>query len=126
MKTKILIVDDEHDIVELLEDLLLHKGYNVARAFSQAEAREQIENFKPAIILLDIKLPDGDGVDLLKEIKVDHANIDVIMITGLADKEIALRALKNGAADYITKPIDLNYLTNSVLAKVVTGFSGNL
>lgn len=126
MKTKILIIDDEHEIVELLEDLLLHKGYNVARAFSQAEAREQIENFKPAIILLDIKLPDGDGVDLLKEIKVDHANIDVIMITGLADKEIALRALKNGAADYITKPIDLNYLTNSVLAKVVTGFSGNL
>ncbi len=126
MKTKILIVDDEHDIVELLEDLLLHKGYNVARAFSQAEAREQIKTFKPAIILLDIKLPDGDGVDFLKEIKVDHADIDVIMITGLADKEIALRALKNGAADYITKPIDLNYLTNSVLAKVVTGFSDDL
>ncbi len=126
MKTKILIVDDEHDIVELLEDLLLQKGYNVARAFSQAEAREQIETFKPSIILLDIKLPDGDGVDFLKEIKVDHADIDVIMITGLADKEIALSALKNGAADYITKPIDLNYLTNSVLAKVVTGFSGDL
>jgi len=126
MKTKILIVDDEHDIVELLEDLLLQKGYNVAKAFSQAEAREQIENFQPSIILLDIKLPDGDGVDLLKEIKVDHADIDVIMITGLADKEIALSALKNGAADYITKPIDLNYLTNSVLAKVVTGFSGDL
>lgn len=126
MKTKILIVDDEHDIVELLEDLLLHKGYNIARAFSQAEARDQIEKFKPAIILLDIKLPDGDGVEFLKEIKVDHANIDIIMITGLADKEIALRALKNGAADYITKPIDLNYLTNSVLANVVSGFSGDL
>ena len=126
MKTKILIVDDEHDIVELLEDLLLQMGYNVARAFSQAEAREQIEKFKPTIILLDIKLPDGDGVEFLKEIKVDHADIDVIMITGLADKEIALRALKNGAADYITKPIDLNYLTNSVLAKAVTGFSGDL
>ncbi|MCK4715996.1 MAG: response regulator [Candidatus Marinimicrobia bacterium] len=126
MKTKILIVDDEHDIVELLEDLLLHKGYNIARAFSQAEARDQIEKFKPTIILLDIKLPDGDGVEFLKEIKVDHANIDIIMITGLADKEIALKALKNGAADYITKPIDLNYLTNSVLAKVVSGFSGDL
>ena len=123
MKTKILIVDDEHDIVELLEDLLLHKGYNIARAFSQAEARDQIEKFKPTIILLDIKLPDGDGVEFLK---VDHANIDIIMITGLADKEIALKALKNGAADYITKPIDLNYLTNSVLAKVVSGFSGDL
>ncbi|MCG2715436.1 MAG: response regulator [Candidatus Marinimicrobia bacterium] len=126
MKTKILIVDDEHDTVECLDDLLLHKGYNVASAFSLAEAREQIEKFKPTIILLDIKLPDGDGVEFLKEIKVNHADIDVIMITGIADKEIALSALKNGAADYITKPIDLNYLTNSVLAKVVTGFSGDL
>jgi DNA-binding response OmpR family regulator len=122
MKTKILIVDDEHEIVELLEDLLLHKGYDIAKAYSQEEARRQIEAFKPSLILLDIKLPDGDGVVFLKEIKQNHANIDVIMITGLADKEIALEALKNGAADYITKPIDLNYLTNSVLAKVVTGF----
>ncbi|MBN2602226.1 MAG: response regulator [Candidatus Marinimicrobia bacterium] len=124
MKTKILIVDDEHDIVELLEDLLLQKGYNVATAFSQAEARAQIEAFKPLIMLLDIKLPDGDGIDFLKEIKPKYSGLDIIMITGLADKEIALEALKNDAADYITKPIDLNYLTNSVLAKVVTGFSG--
>lgn len=124
MKTRILIVDDEHDIVELLEDLLLQKGYKVAKAYSQAEARSQIEAFKPSIMLLDIKLPDGDGVDFLKEIKPNYSELDIIMITGLADKEIALKALKNGAADYITKPIDLNYLTNSVLAKVVTGFSG--
>jgi DNA-binding response OmpR family regulator len=122
MKTKILIVDDEHDIVELLEDLLIQKGYDVATAFTQAEAREQIEKFGPAIVLLDIKLPDGDGVSFLKEIKPKYPEMDVIMITGLADKEIALQALKNGAADYITKPIDLNYLTNSVLAKVITGF----
>ncbi len=122
MKTKILIVDDEHDIVELLEDLLLQKGYDVAKAYSQAEAREQIENFGPAIMLLDIKLPDGDGVNFLKEIKPKYEGLDIIMITGLADKDIALESLKNGAADYITKPIDLNYLTNSVLAKVVTSF----
>lgn len=124
MKTKILIVDDERDIVELLEDLLLQKGYDVAKALTRAEAKAQIEAFKPSIMLLDIKLPDGDGVDFLKELRPEHPDLDVIMITGLADKEIALEALKNGAADYITKPIDLNYLTNSVLAKVVTGFSG--
>ena len=122
MKTRILIVDDEHDIVDLLEDLLLQKGYDIAKAYTQAEAQEQIEKFNPAIMLLDIKLPDGDGVKFLKEIKPKYQKLDVIMITGLADKEIALEALKYGAADYITKPIDLNYLTNSVLAKVVTGF----
>jgi len=124
MKTKILIVDDERDIVELLEDLLLQKGYDVAKALTRAEAKAQIEAFNPSIMLLDIKLPDGDGVDFLKELRPEYPDLDVIMITGLADKEIALEALKNGAADYITKPIDLNYLTNSVLAKVVTGFSG--
>lgn len=123
MKTKILIVDDEHDIVELLEDFLLQKGYEIAKAYTQAEARAQLEAFKPAIVLLDIKLPDGDGIEFLKQIRPKYENLGIIMITGLADKEIALDALKNGASDYITKPIDLNYLSNSVLAKVVTGFS---
>jgi len=123
MKTRILIVDDEQEIVELLEDLLLQKGYEVAKAYNLTEARAQIKAFKPSLMLLDIKLPDGDGIDFLKEINTKHEKLDVIMITGLADKEIALDALKNGASDYITKPIDLNYLTSSVLAKVITGFS---
>ncbi|HDP67336.1 MAG TPA: response regulator [Candidatus Marinimicrobia bacterium] len=123
MKTKILIVDDEHDIVELLEDFLLQKGYEIAKAYSQAEARTQLEAFKPAIMLLDIKLPDGDGIEFLKQIRPKYEDLGIIMITGLADKKIALDALKNGASDYIIKPIDLNYLSNSVLAKVVTGFS---
>lgn len=123
MKTKILIVDDEHDIVDLLEDFLLQKGYEVAKAFTQAEAQAQIDAFKPAILLLDIKLPDGDGIEFLKKIRPKYADLGIIMITGLTDKEIALEALQNGASDYITKPIDLNYLSNSVLAKVITGYA---
>jgi DNA-binding response OmpR family regulator len=125
MKAKILIVDDEPEIVEILADLLEQKGYDIAKAYSQAEARIQIKEFNPSLILLDIKLPDGDGVTFLKEIKGNSAEIDVIMITGMADRDIALQALSNGAADYITKPIDLNYLINSVLAKVITGYSGD-
>lgn len=125
MKAKILIVDDEPEIVEILEDLLVQTGYDIAKAYSQAEARIQIREFNPSLLLLDIKLPDGDGVTFLKEIKGNFPKLDVIMITGMADKEIALRAIENGAADYITKPIDLDYLTNSVLAKVITGYSGD-
>jgi len=125
MKTKILIVDDEPEIVEILADLLVQKGYDIAKAYCQAEARTQIKEYDPSLILLDIKLPDGDGVTFLKEIKANSPKLDVIMITGMADRDIALRALNNGAADYITKPIDLNYLVNSVLAKVITGYSGD-
>lgn len=120
---RILIVDDEHEIVELLEDLLTEKGYNVSTAFTLDEARQKIKQYDPGIVLLDIKLPDGDGVDFLQEIKKKNPKIDVIMITGLSDKEIALTALKRGAADYITKPIDLDYLTSSVLAKVITSYT---
>ncbi len=119
---KILIVDDEQDIVELLEDFLIQKGYNTGKAYTLKEASEKISEFKPGIILLDIKLPDGDGVIFLKEIKQEHPDTEVIMITGLSDKEIALEALKNGAADYICKPIDLNYLSASVLSKVVSRY----
>ena len=122
MMKKILIVDDEVDIVELLEDFLLAKGYEIEKAYRQSQALVKIRDFQPDIILLDIKLPDGDGVDFLKVIKSQMPQVEVIMITGLADKEIALEALKNGAADYICKPIDLNYLSTSVLSRVISSF----
>jgi len=122
MMKKILIVDDEVDIVELLEDFLLAKGYETEKAYRQSQALVKIRDFQPDIILLDIKLPDGDGVDFLKVIKSQMPQVEVIMITGLADKEIALEALKNGAADYICKPIDLNYLSTSVLSRVISSF----
>ncbi|PIS28447.1 MAG: hypothetical protein COT43_06340 [Candidatus Marinimicrobia bacterium CG08_land_8_20_14_0_20_45_22] len=119
---KILIVDDEFNIVELLEDLLLQKGYIVEKAYNRKQAEAAIETFQPELMLLDIKLPDGDGIEFLKQIKKNTPKIHVIMVTGLADKEIALEALKNGAADYICKPIDLLYLTNSVLANVISNY----
>lgn len=119
---KILIVDDECDVVNTLEDLFIQQGYSVFKAYNRKEAKIVIEKFAPDIILLDIKLPDGDGIDILKQIKAKTPEIDVIMITGLAEKEIALEALKYGAADYICKPIDLKYLTNSVLANVISKY----
>ncbi|MCK9484707.1 MAG: response regulator [Candidatus Marinimicrobia bacterium] len=119
---KILIVDDEQEVAELLEELLTQFGYATAMAFTKAEAVDRLKDFSPGIVLLDIRLPDGDGISILKEIKATYPAIEVIMITGLADRDIALQALKEGAADYICKPIDLDYLANSVLAKVVTRF----
>ena len=120
---KILVVDDEIEVTELLEEFLKESGYEVATAKSRQELLDLIPRFMPGIILLDIRLPDGDGVAILKEIKAGFPEVEVIMVTGLADKAVALEALQNGAIDYITKPIDLAYLANSVLAKAIARFS---
>lgn len=122
---KILIVDDEQEVAELLEELLSQFGYKTTKAFTKAQASEKLKEFAPGIVLLDIRLPDGDGISFLKEIKASQPSTEVIMITGLADREIAMEALREGAADYICKPIDLDYLANSVLAKVVTRFDAD-
>ena len=120
---KILIVDDEKEIAELLEEVLEQLGYKTAMAFSKAQASEVLREFEPRIVLLDIRLPDGDGISFLKEIKANHPAVEVIMITGLADRDIAIEALREGAADYICKPIDLDYLANSLLANIVTRYN---
>jgi len=120
---KILIVDDEQEVAELLEEFLTQLGYETDKAFSKTQAETELKKYQPGIVLLDIRLPDGDGISFLKEIKASQPEMEVIMITGLADREIAMEALREGAADFICKPIDLDYLANSVLAKVVTGFN---
>lgn len=120
---KILIVDDEQEIAELLEEVLEQLGYKTAMAFSKAQASEVLREFEPRIVLLDIRLPDGDGISFLKEIKANQPAVEVIMITGLADRDIAIEALREGAADYICKPIDLDYLANSLLANIVTRYN---
>lgn len=120
---KILIVDDEQEIAELLEEVLEQLGYKTAKAFSKSQATEVLREFEPRIVLLDIRLPDGDGISFLKEIKASQPAVEVIMITGLADRDIAIEALREGAADYICKPIDLDYLANSLLANIVTRYN---
>ncbi|HOV23313.1 MAG TPA: response regulator [Candidatus Marinimicrobia bacterium] len=120
---KILIVDDEQEIAELLEEVLEQLGYKTAKAFSKSQATEVLREFEPRIVLLDIRLPDGDGISFLKEIKAGQPAVEVIMITGLADRDIAIEALREGAADYICKPIDLDYLANSLLANIVTRYN---
>ncbi len=119
---KILIVDDEPEIRYLVREFLLAQGYETETAGDLKEAEEKIENFRPFLVLLDIRLPDGYGIDFLKKIKPKYPEIEIIMVTGLSDREIALEAIENGATDYITKPIDLNYLSTSVMAKILSAY----
>lgn len=108
----ILVVDDEETVVKVIAANLSVEGYTVDFAFSGAAALERIASNKPALILLDIRLGDTNGIDLLKEIKNIDQSIPIILVTGLYEDEQAKLAFEAGAADYITKPIDFYYLKN--------------
>jgi DNA-binding response OmpR family regulator len=117
---KILIIDDDFQIREILETYLENQNFATNSAENLKEAAEKVDSFKPDLILLDMRLPDGDGNDFLFTLKEKNITTPVIMVTGVTDKEIALKSLELGATDYITKPIDLQYLTTSVIAKLLT------
>ena len=106
-KERILIVDDEHLIRWSLSQPLIKKGYTVDTAESGAEAEIKISTFKPQMVLLDIRLPDASGLELLKRFKSDDEGLIVIMITAYADVGSTVEAFKFGAEDYIGKPFNL-------------------
>jgi two-component system, NtrC family, response regulator AtoC len=109
-KQKILVVDDERMIRLTLKEALRGWGYEPIEAGTIAGALASFESDRPAAVLLDINLPDGSGLDALKEIKNLQTHAVVIMITGNVLVEDTLAALRGGAYDFISKPINLNEL----------------
>jgi DNA-binding NtrC family response regulator len=109
-------VDDEHDAAEMMAALIAAEGYTVAIAGSLAAARRQMALRTPNVVLLDLVLPDGSGMDLVADIKAVHG-ADVVLITGHASVETSVQALRMGAADYLTKPLNLQQL-RGVLSRV--------
>ncbi len=110
MKPSILIVDDDEVIRETLLDVLRRRGYDV---FASSSGKETIETIKKNIIdlvLLDMKLPDIDGLEVLKKIKECDSEILVIMMTAYSDIQTAVAAIKSGAYHYINKPFELDEL----------------
>ncbi len=101
---KILVVDDEPDIREALELYLSHMGYSVITAGNGEHALHLFNTSRPPIVLSDIKMPGMDGVQLLREIKREHPDTEVIMITGHGDMDLAIECLQHDATDFITKP----------------------
>jgi len=110
----ILIVDDERVVRDSLSRWFKEDGYRVGTAESAAEALKKMQTTSWDIILLDIKMPGMDGMELQKRIKEIDKNIVVIMITAYASVDTAVQALKEGAFDYVTKPIDPDYLSHLV------------
>ena len=113
-KQHILIVDDELEIRKIIQEILNDEGYSTAIASSADEARKQVSNKKPDLVLLDIWMPDEDGISLLKHwTKQTESNFAVIMISGHATIETAIKATKLGAKDFIEKPVSMEKLLSS-------------
>ncbi|MDX6191449.1 sigma-54-dependent transcriptional regulator [Flavobacterium sp. FlaQc-52] len=103
---KILLIEDDISFCKLLEKFLIKKEYEVIIAFSAAEARVAVNNQLFDLILTDLRLPDSDGIVLMTEFKASNPEIPVILMTGYSDVNTAVKAIKNGAADYISKPFN--------------------
>ena len=107
---KILVVDDEAEIRSLLATVLQNKGYEVVTAEDGAAALQAVPRERPAVILMDLSMPRMNGMDALPEIKRLDAEVPVIICTAHADLATAVRAMKLGAYDYLTKPFDVELL----------------
>ncbi|WP_207680733.1 ATP-binding response regulator [Desulfonema magnum] len=106
INNKILLVDDEEGIRKVLSIVIADIGYEVHTAENAKEALEIFRKESPSIVLTDIKMPGMDGITLLRKIKNENPETEVIMITGHGDMELAVKSLKYEATDFITKPID--------------------
>ncbi len=109
-KIKLMLVDDEERFLATTKKLIEKKGIEVLTAQSGGEAINIISNNNVHVVILDVKMPGLDGISTLKWIKQLHPLTEVIMLTGHATVESSIEGLKTGAYDYLTKPIDINFL----------------
>lgn len=117
---KVLVVDDEAPIREVLIEFLTDHGYEAHGAANGKQALSLIESLHPQVVLLDVSMPGISGLEVLESLRGRAPAPAVIMISGHADQDIALKALELGAYDFIQKPLDFRYLERTLLAKIVT------
>lgn len=113
-ESKILVIDDERPIRNALKDILEYEKFIVAEAPDGLEGLELLKKGPYDLVLCDIKMPKMDGIDVLEKILEIQPDIPVIMISGHADIDTAVGAIKKGAYDFIAKPLDLNRLLITV------------
>ncbi|HEX2195054.1 MAG TPA: sigma-54 dependent transcriptional regulator [Candidatus Limnocylindria bacterium] len=106
----ILVVDDDAQIRSLLADLLKSNGYAVREAKTGAEALAGVAKQRPDLVMMDIKLPDQDGLEVLRALKRERPELEVIVMTAFGGSSSAIKAMEHGAYDYVTKPFDIDDL----------------
>ncbi|MEO1926777.1 MAG: sigma-54 dependent transcriptional regulator, partial [Gammaproteobacteria bacterium] len=109
-----LIIDDEPDILELLQITLQRMKVDSHCAENLSTARSLLKEYKFDLCLTDMKLPDGDGVEFVNELQINHPQIPIAVITAHGSMDSAIQALKYGAFDFLIKPVDLNSLRSVV------------
>jgi len=116
MSTEILIIDDNADIRNIINDLIIDTGYKTRLAANYNQALNEIDKKLPDVAIIDVKLDkgDNDGLELLSHIKTKNKDIPVIIITGHANIEMAIKALKAGAFEFIEKPFNQERLLNFI------------
>ena len=107
---RVLVVDDERDIREGSERILSRLGFQLQTAARGDEALQLFDPFRPAIVLLDLKMPGIDGMEVLKRLREKDPSLLVIVITGYATAEQARESMKGGAVDFIAKPFRISQL----------------
>src|SRR2546430_1951869 len=115
---QVLVVDDEPDLRTLYELTLLREGYRVDAAGSLAEAAAQLAAKKFDAVITDMRLPDGLGIELLKRMAAEQRSERCIVMTAYGSAENAVEALKAGAFDYLTKPVDLKQFRTVVASAI--------
>jgi DNA-binding NtrC family response regulator len=114
MTEKVLLVDDEEEFVETLAERMRTRGMEVATTTSGSEALDRVDDEDFDVVVLDLKMPGIDGLEALKRIKRRRPDIQVVLLTGYATVEKGVEAIKEGALEFLEKPIDLKALTEAI------------
>jgi len=107
---RVLLVDDEVEFLETLIKRMRRREIDVDGVGSGGEALTALKEAPADVVVLDVRMPDMNGIDVLREIKAGHPSIEVIMLTGYSNIEVAVRGMELGAFDYLMKPIDIDEL----------------
>lgn len=110
-RQKLLIVDDDLELCRLLEEWLCQEGFDVTACYDVQKAREELSNCLPDILILDVMLPDGNGLSLLKTVHIEYPALPVLMLSARGEPMDRILGLELGADDYLPKPCDPRELT---------------
>jgi len=112
--TKVLVVDDAEFLRVRITKMLVGEGYEVNEAENGAKALELYQQIKPDVVLMDITMPEMDGLTALKSIKAIDSNARIIMLTALGQESVVMEAVKAGAKDFVVKPYDSDRVLSAI------------
>ncbi len=110
----VLLVDDEREFVDTLAERITMRSFDTLVAYSGEQALAMIDSTPPGVMVLDLKMPGMDGVEVLARVKTDHADIRVIVLTGHGDERDQALVMGMGASGYFQKPVDLDVLVAKI------------